>query len=305
MPDPFLKRFPGVIAFPVTPFTREGLFDEEAFKDNVDSLLATGLSAMAFCGSNGEMHSLTLDEYERIAELAGGRVAGRKGLIFGVGQNLRTAVEQTRLARDADADAVMVMAPYCADLGEEGLADYYRGVAEAAGLPVILYQTKWSGLLPLSLLEKLAPVRNIVMIKDEFGSISHYWSVREAFGDRFFWVNGMAEPYVPSYWNLGVTTFTSGLACFMPLITLEIFELARQGRFDRVAGLLGEVVIPLYEVRTRRPGYKCSMIKAAMNLAGLRGGWVRPPLRELLPEDLHDLEEIMTRRGLINSRANA
>ena len=302
MHNPLLDRFPGVIGFPVTPFTREGEFDANGFGGNVEFLLGSGLAALAFCGSNGELQSITLDEYRAVTETASAMVSGKKGLLFGVGQTLRTAQEQARLARRAGADAVIIMAPCMADENEPGLADYYCRVAETAEIPAALYQTKWSGVLPLSLLDRLQNVENICMVKDENGNLSHYLNVRQRYGDRFFWVNGMAEPFVPSYWNLGVTTFTSGLACFMPQVTDEIFQRASAGDFGRVNQLLDEIVVPLYQIRSRKPGYKCSMIKTAMNLAGLAGGFVRSPLIELSPDDRQDLEGILTRTGLLNAQ---
>ncbi len=182
------------------------------------------------------------------------------------------------------------------------MAEYYRRVAGAAEIPAFLYQTKWSGVLSLSLLERLVDVENICMVKDETGNLSHYLNVRVRFGDRFFWVNGMAEPFVPSYWGLGVTTFTSGLACFMAPTTDEIFRLAGKGDFARINEILNEIVVPLYEIRNRKPGYKVSMIKAGMDLAGLKGGKVRPPLIELSAEDRRDLDAVMARTGLLSAR---
>ena len=84
-------------------------------------------------------------------------------------------------------------------------------------------------------------------------------------------------------------------------VTAEIQERAREGNFDRVKEILDEIVVPLYEIRNRRPGYKCSMIKSAMTLAGLKGGRVRLPLIELSGDDLADLEALMSRTGLLSA----
>ena len=298
MQNRLLSRFPGVIGFPVTPFDDQDRLDEAALRENIEYLLESDLAALTFCGSNGELQSVTLEEYRRIAAIAGEMVAGRKGLIFGAGQTLPIAREQVKIAREAGADAVIVMAPYSNDINEPGLAEYYRRVAKAGELPAFLYQTKWSGVLALSLLDRLTDVEELCMVKDENGNLSHYLNVRQRFGDRFYWVNGMAEPFVPSYWNLGVETYTSGLACFMAEKTIEVGELARAGDFAGVNRLLDEVVTPLYEIRNRRPGYKCSMIKTAMDVCGLRGGRVRPPLIELAEEDRRDLEALLERVGL-------
>lgn len=291
----------GTIAFPVTPWDKRWELDEQALQAHVQRLLASGLEALAFCGSNGELHALSLKDYDRISRIAGEMAAGRRYLIFGVGQSWHAAVRQAALARRAGAQAILCMAPYMADPNEPGLADYYRRVADAAEADIILYQTKWSGVLSLALLERLAAVESIRMVKDEHGSLAHYLNVRRQFGDRFRWINGMAEPFVPSYWQLGVETFTSGLACFIPEVTLRVRQLASQGDFRGVNGVLDALVLPLYALRNRRPGYRVSMIKAAMALAGQPVGGVRPPLIPMEPADLADLRALMAHHGLIRS----
>ena len=305
MENRLLNRFPGVIGFPVTPLSDTDEFDAAAFRENVSFMLDTKLAALAFTGSNGEMQSLTLDEYAAVTAIAGEMVGDKKGLIFGVGQTLQTAKAQARLARKAGAEAVIIMAPYTPDMNEPGLADYYKAVAEAAEIPAFLYQTKWSGVLDLSLLERLQDTENICMVKDENGSMSHYLNVRVNFGDRFHWVNGMAEPFAPTYWNHGVHTFTSGLACFMPHITTEIHDLCTAGNWDRVRQILDEIVVPLYQMRNRQAGYKTSMIKMGMTLAGLKGGRVRRPLIEMSTEDRNDLKALMAKTGLLTQPVTA
>ncbi len=289
----------GPIGFPVTPWREDLSLDEGALKVHTKRMLDAGLEALCFCGSNGEQHALDLTDYERICEAAGEAAGNRAYLIFGAGQSWRIACRQASLARRAGAHAILCIAPYMGDENEPGLADYYRGVADSAGISVILYQTKWSGVLPLSLLERLADVQNIRMVKDENGNLSHYLNVRRHFGDRFGWINGMAEPFVPSYWNLGIETFTSGLACFMPHVTLRIRDLAQEGKFDDVNAVLDDVVVPMYELRNRRPGYKVSMIKTAMSLAGIEAGSVRPPLIPMDAVDKEDLRSLMARHGLL------
>lgn len=301
MTKPILNRFPGVIGFPVTPFNDSDQLDETAFRTNLDFMAAHPLAALCCCGSNGEMPSLTIDEYRRIAAVASEAAQGKMGLIMGVGQTLHTAQAMARIAREAGAEGILLVSPYSNDLSDEGLADYYRRVAEVAEIPVALYQTKWSGLLSLKLLDLLTDVENICMVKDENGSISHFVNVRQRFGDRYYWINGMAEPYVPAYWDLGIRTYTSGLACFMPEQTMQIGKFAEAGDFDSLNSMLDELVTPLYQIRNRRPGYKCSMIKTAMTMCGLPGGRVRSPLIEMLPEDRSDLEALLDRVGLLKA----
>jgi 5-dehydro-4-deoxyglucarate dehydratase len=301
MNNPLLDRFPGVIGFPVTPFDDNDQLDEVAFRTNLDFMAAHEFAALCSCGSNGEMPSLTIDEYRRVAAVASEATQGKMGLIMGVGQTLHTAQAMARIARESGADGILLVSPYSNDLSDEGLADYYRRVAEVAEISVALYQTKWSGLLSFKLLDLLSDVENICMVKDENGSIGHFVNVRQRFGDRYYWINGMAEPFVPAYWNLGIRTYTSGLACFMPEQTMQIGKFAESGDFDSLNTMLDEVVTPLYQIRNRRPGYKCSMIKTAMTLCGLPGGRVRSPLIEMAPEDCSDLEALLDRVGLLKN----
>lgn len=301
MNNPLLARFPGVIGFPVTPFNDEDQFDEAAFRANLGFMAKHEFAALCCCGSNGEMPSLTLEEYRRVATVAAESTQGKMGLVMGVGQTLRMAQDMARVARQSGAEGILLVSPYSNDLSDEGLADYYRRVADIAEIPVALYQTKWSGLLSLKLLDLLADVENICMVKDENGSISHYVNVQQRFGNRYYWINGMAEPFVPAYWHFGIRTYTSGLACFMPEQTMQIGKLAESGDFVSLNKMLDEIVTPLYQIRNRRPGYKCSMIKTAMTLCGLEGGRVRSPLIEMRPEDQRDLEVLLERIGLLKS----
>ena len=79
---------------------------------------------------------------------------------------------------------------------------------------------------------------------------------------------------------------------------LEVGEAARAEDWAEVNRLLDEIVVPLYAIRNRRPGYKCSMIKTAMEICGLPGGRVRAPLIEMTPEDRADLDTLLEKTGL-------
>jgi len=78
MKNVLLQHFPGVIGFPVTPFSDRGDLDINVFRENIEFMLDSKLSALACCGSNGELQALLLDEYREIAEAAGSLVAGQK-----------------------------------------------------------------------------------------------------------------------------------------------------------------------------------------------------------------------------------
>ncbi len=85
-------------------------------------------------------------------------------------------------------------------------------------------------------------------------------------------------------------------------MTIEILRLAQAGDFPGINRLLNDVIVPLYAIRNRKAGYKCSMIKTAMELCGLPGGRVRSPLIEMSAEDRADLDALLRRTNLQTRR---
>jgi dihydrodipicolinate synthase/N-acetylneuraminate lyase len=104
---------------------------------------------------------------------------------------------------------------------------------------------------------------------------------------------------------LGDTGLAQGFVRQVEPADFGIFvEVAQDvGELQRAAEMMRELAsglpVPLYEIRNRRPGYKCSMIKTAMNMCGLNGGYVRAPLIELNAGDRADLEGLLSRIGLL------
>ncbi|PYS69365.1 MAG: 5-dehydro-4-deoxyglucarate dehydratase, partial [Acidobacteria bacterium] len=86
---------------------------------------------------------------------------------------------------------------------------------------------------------------------------------------------------------------TSSIATVAPRLSLKLHELGVNGDFDALAELLDRCVIPLYAIRSRRKGYEVSTMKAMMDMAGMSGGPVRPPLVNVTPEEEDELRLIL------------
>jgi 5-dehydro-4-deoxyglucarate dehydratase len=98
---------------------------------------------------------------------------------------------------------------------------------------------------------------------------------------------------VSAYFSIGVTTFTSSIATVAPRLSLKLYELAEAGDTEALNDLLDRCVIPLYALRARRKGYEVSAMKAMMDMVGLNGGPVRPPLVNVKPEEADELRTIL------------
>ena len=107
------------------------------------------------------------------------------------------------------------------------------------------------------------------------------------------WIGGAGDDMVPAYYSIGIRTYTSSIATVAPRLSLRLHELGTSRREDELLELMNRCVIPLYAMRARRKGYEVSTMKALMDMAGLKGGPVRPPLVDVRPEEKEELRAIL------------
>ena len=98
---------------------------------------------------------------------------------------------------------------------------------------------------------------------------------------------------VAAYYSTGIRTFTSSIATVAPRLSLRLHELGVIGDSDSLGELLERCVIPLYSIRSRRKGYEVSTMKALMDMVGMSGGLVRPPLVNVTAEEEDELRLIL------------
>jgi len=126
------------------------------------------------------------------------------------------------------------------------------------------------------------------------GDIRHLQSIMYRVGERLHWIGGAGDDLIGAYYSTGIRTFSSSIATVAPALSLKLHELAATDS-EALAELLETCVIPLYALRSRRRGYEVSAMKALMDLVGLNGGPVRPPLVNVTPEELDELRTILGR----------
>jgi 5-dehydro-4-deoxyglucarate dehydratase len=178
------------------------------------------------------------------------------------------------------------------DADEDGLFEYYRSIANGVRFGLVLFQTRALNFSP-RLLCRLAEIPNVVGLKDEHGDMLQFVRQLAAVRDQLELICGVGEILAPSYFALGVRAFTSGIVNFMPQIPLNILSRLREGRTQLAAHIVEHELIPIFDLRRKRPGYTTTVIKEAMNLCGLEAGPVRPPLAPLTQEDRQNLRYIL------------
>ncbi len=132
--------FSGSIPALVTPFAPDGAFDEAAFRDLIEWQIAEGSSALVACGTTGEAATLDLREHFHVVAVCVEQARGRVPVIAGAGSNdTRVAAANLLAARDAGADAALMVPPYYNRPSQDGIAQHFAILAKGAPLPIVLY----------------------------------------------------------------------------------------------------------------------------------------------------------------------
>jgi Dihydrodipicolinate synthase/N-acetylneuraminate lyase len=292
-PNTLRNKLSGVIAFPVTPFKENLTLDLPGLHHNLTKLLEHPISAVVAAGGTGELYSLTPSEYARVIELTTHAIEDRVPVIAGVGFGQRLAVEMAQAAEKAGADGLLAFPPYYPQADDDGLFEYYRAIGEATQLGMLIYSRDWTNFTP-SMVERLTAIPSLIAWKDGQGDIRRLQAIMNRVGDRLHWIGGAGDDMVAAYYSIGLRAFSSSIATVAPRLSLKLHELAEAGNNEALTELLDECVIPLYALRARRKGYEVSAMKTMMDMVGLNGGPVRPPLVNVSAEEEDELRTILS-----------
>jgi len=289
------RHFGGVFAPITTPFdSASGDLVPGALRQNITRLLADGLDGIVVAGSTGEAPLLDADEQRRLVAVARDAVPRDRWLFAGTGaESTREAVAHSRAAAAAGADAVLVRPPgyFSAALTPAALVDYFRAVADACPVPVLVYNIpKYTHVaIAPTVLQRLAAHRNIVGAKDSSGDLTNLTAYRAAVPQWSMFVGSGSLLFAAL--ELGCDGGILALACYAARRCAEVYAAFRAGDRSR-AGALQHPLIPLDKEIVGKLGP--AGVKAAMDVVGLTGGPVRPPLPPLQPADREHVAHLLT-----------
>jgi 5-dehydro-4-deoxyglucarate dehydratase len=293
----------GLLSFPLTPFTAADTVDTEVLAQHIEAHVAAKPAGFFIACGTGEFTALSIEEYRIVVTVALRVVDGRMPVYSGVGGGPQIAREFMRTAAESGVDGVLLLPPYLVTCPPAGVVGYVRYVAEAAPLPIVVYQRANAILDPAAALA-LLDIPTVIGIKDGEGDLDAMRSLISAVRDsgherakEFGFLNGLptAEVSVPAYRELGIDSYSSAVLCFVPEIATAFFAAVERNDTEAVQTLLDEFYLPFAKLRETTPGYAVSLVKAGARLTGLPAGPVRPPLTEVTPEHLAQLEEIISR----------
>jgi len=185
--------FKGSYVALITPMRPDGAVDEAAFSAFVDWQIQQGTQGIIPVGTTGESPTLSHDEHRRVVEIAVEVAAGRVPVIAGAGSNSTAeAIELTRHAKEAGADAALVVTPYYNKPTQSGMVLHYTAIADAVDLPIVIYNIPPRSVVDMSVetMAHLARHRNIVGVKDSTANLARPLHTRRACGAEFVQMSG-------------------------------------------------------------------------------------------------------------------
>ncbi len=291
-------RFQGSFPALFTPFTN-GKVDEKAFQEFVDWQIGQGSHGLVPCGTTGESPTLSHDEDMRVTALCVEVAAGRVPVVAGTGSNnTQEAIALTRHAKEAGADAALIVTPYYNKPTQEGLYAHYKAIHDAVELPILIYNIPGRSIVDMSVetMARLAELPNIVGVKDATADLVRPALTRQACGSDFAQMSGEDATVVPflAQGGHGCISVTANVA---PRACADLHEAWQRGDIETVQSI-NERLMPLHKALFIESSP--APVKYAASVLGLCENRVRLPLVTVKPETEAALREAMVHAGLIN-----
>jgi 4-hydroxy-tetrahydrodipicolinate synthase len=287
--------FGRVLTAMVTPFTAAGAVDVDGAQRLAAHLVDAGNDGLVISGTTGESPTTTDEEKDALLRAVVEAVGGRAHVIAGAGTNdTAHSVELARHAEKAGAAGLLLVTPYYSKPPQAGLIKHFTTIADATGLPTMLYDIPSRSVTPIATetLLRLAEHPQIVAVKDakdDLGASSHVLARTD-----LAYYSGTDMLNLPLL-AIGAVGFVSVVSHLVTPQLVEMVAAHDAGDVDR-AGQIHRQLLPVYDGLFRTQG--AILVKAALTLRGLPAGPVRAPLVDATDEEIARLRTDLEAAGL-------
>jgi 4-hydroxy-tetrahydrodipicolinate synthase len=291
--------FAGSLVALITPF-KNGSVDEKGFEKFVGWQIKEGTDGLVPCGTTGESPTLSMDEHKRVIDIC---IATAKGtgvpVIAGTGSNSTAeAIELTRHAKQAGADAAMLVVPYYNKPTQEGLFQHFKAVAEAVDIPILLYNVppRTGGDMQVETVVRLSQVRNIIGIKDASYDMARPTLTRLRARKGFCQLSGEDASAV-GFLAQGGDGCISVTANVAPRLCADMHDAWKARNLDKVFEIQDRLM-PMHKAMfcETSPG----PVKFGAELIGQCSAEMRLPMVPIAESSKKAVREAMVHAGLIN-----
>ena len=301
MPKSSLISLAGIFPPIPTPFKANEDIDFNHLRSNLERWNREPLGGYVVGGSNGEFPFLTVEERVEVVRAARQAIPRDRLLIAGSGmESAREAIALTRRMAEAGADVALVITPnyYKARMNVAALEGYFRAVADASPIPVMLYSVPANtGLdMPAQVVINLATHPNILGMKDSGGDVTKFGFIaNETRRTGFQLVAGSAGFFLGAL-SVGAVGCVPALGNIAGGKLAQLLDSFKHGDIESARAIQLPLVEPNYAVTSR---FGVPGLKAAMDMVGYYGGPVRSPLLPLSEADSAELKRVLVKAGLL------
>lgn len=283
----------------ITPMRQDGALDEKAFQDFVDWQVRQGTHGLVPVGTTGESPTLSHAEHKRVVELCIEAAGKRVPVVAGTGSNsTEEAIDFTRHAKAAGADAALVVTPYYNRPTQEGLYLHFKAISEAVDLPLIIYNIPARSAVDMTVetMARLAKLPNILGVKDATANLARPLHQKRSCGAEFVQLSGEDHTAVAflASGGVGCISVTANVA---PRLCADMHEAWERGEAG-TAMTIQERLLPVHDAMfcETSPG----PVKYAAHLLGHCEETCRLPLAPLADASKGRVRSALVEAGLLN-----
>ncbi len=290
--------FKGSIVALATPMQEDGALDETAFEALIDWQIKSGTAGLVPVGTTGESPTLTHAEHRRLIDITVRVANGRVPVIAGTGSNSTAeAIETTRHAKEAGADAALVVTPYYNKPTQDGLFRHYSAIADAVAIPIVIYNIPGRSVIEMSVetMAALAKHPNIVGVKDSTANLLRPLQTRRAIGDAFCQLSGEDGTAISfnAAGGVGCISVTANVA---PALCAQMQNAWLSGD-AATAMAIQQRLLPLHDALFVESNP--APVKYALSLLGRSGAHCRLPLAPLKQGTKETVRNALLETGLL------
>jgi 4-hydroxy-tetrahydrodipicolinate synthase len=292
--------FKGSLVALITPMRQDGTVDQKAYAELVDWQIKEGTHGLVPVGTTGESPTLSHEEHKRVVEICIDVAKGRGvPVIAGAGSNsTEEAIDLTRHAKEAGADAALIVTPYYNKPTQEGMYLHFTAIADAVDLPIIIYNIPPRSVVDMKVetMARLAKHKNIVGVKDATADLARPLHQRRHCGPDFCQLSGEDATAIAfnAAGGVGCISVTANVA---PRLCSEMQTAWMEGRVAKAMEIQNRL-LPLHDALFTETSP--APVKFAASLLGKSTEHCRLPLAPLMESTRAKVRAAMTEVGLLN-----
>ena len=299
MSNPRNPGWHGVMPYLVSPLDERGEVRGEVLARLIDDLIAAGVHGLSPLGSTGEFAYLNPEQRLAVVQASVAAARGRVPVIPGVAScAIADAVAQARAYEAAGVDGILAIMEAYFPVGDEGVYQYFKAIAEAVSLPVVLYTNPnfQRSDLSLPVIERLSHIPNIAYLKDASNNTGRLLSIMQRVQGRMQVF--AASAHIPAAVMLiGGVGWMAGPACLLPRQSVRLYELCQAGQWDEAMALQRE----LWAINQVFAKYNlAACVKGGLQLQGYAVGDPVPPQAPLSAEGREEVGALLRRLGALD-----